>query len=610
MADETIGIQIQIGGVPQNIKTVKELTDAINKLEATAAKSDFGSDEFKQATHEAEQLKKKYNELSGDASAKVGTSINELKKRFKELKVELSNAADPKEFARLSKELNDVEGQIGDMNDAANLATGSGIEQLQKGLGLVGEGFRNFDFEKIKIGFKGIGNAMNAAVPLLLVTAVTLLIENFDKVKEVFFKVFPALDSVSESTRKLEKEQTKLIATNKIAIASIENELKILEAQGVSEDKLLAKKNEINQTKLRELKLDNVLQSSKIRDVAANDDILESLNRLEIAYLKKIGQDEAAALYEKVLFNQKVERAKEFADKIKENNLAIAAAETALTVDKINNENKKTEAVKKNLSDQDADHKAYLEARKLELEAADNAVQQSADINREIRKKEQEEKDKALQEEFDKEFAALEEKKRLKKEAADKEIELEKKKKDNKEKLEQDSFNAAKGLSDALFSIQLGNATKGSTAERKLRKQQFQVEKAFTLARIFQDGVRAVQANLALGPLGIPLAIVAGVTAGANFAKVAASKFDGGSSSPESASVGSSAPSGNLPSPPTISTPQNNVSTFFDEQGNTVQNQTQRQVQTIDITGKVMVSENDISEIQNRAGKLKTHTTF
>lgn len=611
MADEQIGIEVEVNGIKTAIKDVNDYKKAIEALEKTTDNSDFGSDEFAQASKELENLKKKTSEIAGTETAKLGSSITELKKRFKELKVELSNASDPKEFARLSKELNDVEGQLGDMNDAANLATGSGVEQLNKGFGLLREGFANFDFDKIKIGFKGIGNAMSAAVPFLLVEVISLVVQNFDEIKKVALVLFPALDSVSQSTKNLEKEQTKLIAANKIAINTIENELRVLEASGASQGLIIQKKRDLIALKIKELEADTALQKSRVTDIIQNDSLIEGSLKLEASVLRKIGNDKKADEIEKFLLAEKFNRSKEFTDKIKENELSLANLKTDLTVAEIENDKKVKENYTKSLEDKEKrgeeNYRKYKEQVDAIKQAEIDAANEESVIIPEIKQQQ------ALTEieiEKNKNAALLNESALKAAAELEQDKKLQEQKSANRTKLEQDSFNAAKGLSDALFSIQIGNAEKGSAKERELRKKQFEVDKAFSLTRIFQDGVRSVQANLALGPYGIPLAIVAGTTATANFAKVAASKFDGGSSGNISAGSGSgSAPSGNIPTPPTISTPQNNVNTLFDAQGNTIQ-QAQTQRMAVDITGKVTVTENDITTIQNRSNKLKVQTTF
>jgi hypothetical protein len=47
MANEKIGITIEVQGTGAGIKSVKELKDEVKKLDETISKSDFGSDEYK-----------------------------------------------------------------------------------------------------------------------------------------------------------------------------------------------------------------------------------------------------------------------------------------------------------------------------------------------------------------------------------------------------------------------------------------------------------------------------------------------------------------------------------------------------------------------------------
>jgi hypothetical protein len=71
-----------------------------------------------------------------------------------------------------------------DLSDSVKTLKGSGVERASASLGQLGEGFRNFDFDKIKIGFKGIGAAMSAVPIFLLVEGITYLISNFKELSE------------------------------------------------------------------------------------------------------------------------------------------------------------------------------------------------------------------------------------------------------------------------------------------------------------------------------------------------------------------------------------------------------------------------------------------
>jgi hypothetical protein len=618
MADEKIGISVEVKGTGAGIKSVKELKNEVQKLEETASKADFGSDEFKKATEEANKLKGKMTEISGAESTKMTTSLKGLQQEYKKLKVALSEAANPEEFKRLSKELNDVEGKIGDINDAASIATGSGVEQLNKGIALVGEGFRNFDFEKIKIGFKGIGQAMSAAGPLLLVAAIGALIENFDKVKAVVVGLFPALDSVSASTKALEKQQLLLVESNKILIADMENSLSILKATGASTKEIYEEEKKLIETKVAALKVDAAVLQSKLADIKTNDSLWESILRVGLEIAKAAGLTLLAEQQEKAIAINKAERAKEFTDKLLENNIAIKKAETELALLKINfdkkeEEDNKTKAANAEKRRQD-ELKKIGEANKAKEEAIKQHSANSRNLLAEEQAADTAAKKKKADDDLKIQIAAFDAEVAAKKKAEDDKKKLEEQTKNGQAKLFEASFNAAKGLSDAIFAIQIGNAKKGSAEELKLKKQQFNVNKAFSVTQATIDGVKAVQGVLAqsafYGPFTVPIAIATGISAAANVAKIAAAKFDGGGAS-SGGGGGGAAPqigSTSLPTPPTINNPNNNTSTMFDAQGNNLGQSNEQRTSQQPI--KVFVTETDISDIQNRANKLKTQTTI
>lgn len=615
MADEKIGISVEVKGTGAGIKSVKELKNEVQKLEETASKADFGSDEFKKATEEANKLKGKMTEISGAETTKMNTSLKGLQQEYKKLKVALSEAANPEEFKRLSKELNDVEGKIGDINDAANIATGSGVEQLNKGIALVGEGFRNFDFEKIKIGFKGIGNAMSAAAPLLLVAAIGALIENFGAIVE-FVKTATGTWSDEEIAvkRATKAYETQTKVTTEL-VTQYDNELKILEAQGASEKKILEVKKLKILAQIQQLKASVAVQEATIKEIQANDDLSESLSRATAWVQRKLGNEQAALLYEATIQFEKNERIKEEQEKKEEALRTISSLEADLVVLQINNDkkvaesNKKTSEERRKIAEDDA---KFLREKNNELLTDYNNYEKAKqDAEKKAAEGKSKAEDLAIEAEIQadqKKFEADKKKREL--DLADyKKVEAAKM--SARQALEKASFDAAKGLSDAIFSIQIGNAKKGSAEELKLKKQQFNINKAFAVTQAIIDGRRAIQTVLASypAPFNIPIAIATGISSAANIAKIASAKFDGGGAS-GGESGGGSAPqigSTSLPTPPTINTPNNNTSTMFDEQGNNLgQSNDQRTAQPI----KVFVTETDISEIQNRANKLKTQTTI
>lgn len=90
-------------------------------------------------------------------------------------------------------------------------------------------------------------------------------------------------------------------------------------------------------------------------------------------------------------------------------------------------------------------------------------------------------------------------------------------------------LNAAQGLTSLFFGLALQKAQGNAKKELEIKKKQFKVEKAFNIVRATIDGIRSVQAALTQAPpLSYVLAAFNGILAGANIAKIASAKFDGG----------------------------------------------------------------------------------
>lgn len=156
-------------------------------------------------------------------------------------------------------------------------------------------------------------------------------------------------------------------------------------------------------------------------------------------------------------------------------------------------------------------------------------------------------------------------------------------------------LNAAKGLSDLYFAGQMKKAKGNASAELALKKKQFKVDKAFNIVRATIDGIRSVQAALTQSPpLSYALAALNAVMAGANIAKIASAKFEGGESGGGGApSLGAS--SGGVPiAPPT------NGSTLLNPDGS-IKGVDQKQP-----TVKAVVVETDITKTQKRVGTIES----
>ena len=106
----------------------------------------------------------------------------------------------------------------------------------------------------------------------------------------------------------------------------------------------------------------------------------------------------------------------------------------------------------------------------------------------------------------------------------------------------QQGLTAIQGLTDAFFAFKKRKLEKGSAEELKAAKQQFNTNKALQIGVATVTGIQSVLSAFAngmknpvplLGPATAAVyAGIAGITAAANIAKIAATKFEGGGPSP------------------------------------------------------------------------------
>jgi hypothetical protein len=104
-------------------------------------------------------------------------------------------------------------------------------------------------------------------------------------------------------------------------------------------------------------------------------------------------------------------------------------------------------------------------------------------------------------------------------------------------KLTEDTAKAISSVGDAVFAQRLSKVEKGSAAEAKIMKDQFEFNKKMQYGSAIIDGAKAAVASLsqspvAIGPVPNPvgiasLALVA-ITTAATLAKIASTKFEGG----------------------------------------------------------------------------------
>lgn len=541
----------------------------------------------------------------------TGKAINSIKELKAELKAAQSAALNGD--GKAAKRVAELKDKMDDLKDTTKSLQGSGVEKISSSFSLLGEGFKDFDTDKIKTGFKGIGSAMSAIPIFLIIEGLKLLWENFDVVAEFAKKFFTIASDGEKKIKSLSNELEKQKETTAALSREINRELELMEAQGVSSDKLLAKKKELIQQQIQEAISTAKLNIAKVQEVNNNDSITESIIRKNAEVLRTLGFDSKAAELEKTLLIQKYERNKD--------NIKAAKDSFELIKDLQNKELVETVKVNKQLQ---GESKKHLE----EKENLENEKQKRADaIDRGNKKLEENsrETDKKYQAEEDAEAAALDErnKKALDekhkrqieqdnqdvKDFQDKEAAKAKAAKDRIDggfALAKTSLESTQALSDIFFANKLSKVKKGSAEETAIAKKQFEVNKALQIAQAVMQGAQAVLAAYAsgsaipiVGAVAGPLyAVAAGLVAIKNIQTIKNAQFGGGASSAPDTSAGNvSIPSNGTPNiaPPTSQQP----STTFTGNKND-------QFQPV----KAFVTETDIRHSSKRIDTLQSQATY
>ena len=283
----------------------------------------------------------------------------------------------------------------------------------------------------------------------------------------------------------------------------------------------------------------------------------------------------------------------------------------------ISNAKKKEDALEKirldGITKAKAEQDQLLEYKKLLDDAEISLIQNTFDQQEAITNQEFEEKLLALEEKNmltnELEFALLVERNKrlgeIDKDRADKEIENSEKVKDKKLENQEKFFNGATELintlgkiNDAATGIALRNAGNDEKKKEEIRKNSFKREKALNLAMAAINGAQAVIKGFAQG--GYAGAILAGVTAAANIAIIASTKFQGAGGG--GGAAGGSAPSAGSFTPSSTQSneqaPRNTDGTVLaDTDGGTPTKQ------------KVYVVSSDISDQQDTDEKVELAAT-
>ena len=587
---------------------------------------------------------------TGDSLATLGKLKKELANLYVDLEsAEKGTAAFKKLDAQIKnteKSVKKAEAAFGDASDKIKTLSGSGVEKATASFGLLKEGITGLDFGKFKTGltgitgsFRALGGAIAATGIGAIVIAVTLLIQNFDKLAAsggIVGKVFQFIgDYVNFVITTLENLADKLglidLEEQKNSAARAERSKKFIEDEqnkvkevGDRYDKeiKLAKSlgKETDDLELKQLKAQKAVIDNQIERIKAFQQATTLFDSVLKPLLDKLTKDqEQAALDVQIKQNEIQTKGNE---KYKKNLEERAEFEKRFiqrnALEKINDEEKAAIEEAKRLGVYE-ENRLNIQ-RAFSIKRAELANKEAADDDRIIKERKAKE-DKAAQ---DATKAAEDAKVKREKGFAEKKALEDKALADEQENVKK-RLEAEKRLQDAkIGAVSDGLATISSLTELFTGKSKEQQRKAFNI----QKGVSIAQAGIAtfesatkafnslagipvVGPVLGGIAAAAAVAAGlANIKKIASQKFDGGGDNTPapttSSNLGggsSAAGGGGFIAPPTFNLGGQQIGGASNMLGGGFGGTTQQPI-------RVYVSETDITNTQNKVSVIQGNSLF
>jgi hypothetical protein len=448
-------------------------------------------------------------ELQGNATEKTQS----LRAQMRQLREELARLPEgTAEYNKVQRELGALTDKVGDLNKSVNTLAGDPLERLNNSFGMIGSSILSLDFGAAQTGLQGVtsaikdfkfGDLTKAAKgfgstmmdlgkalltnPIFLIGGIiALIVANFEALTEaggLVGKMFGFLKTTIDSvTQGLVDFLDWIGLTDSKAAERAENDKKRAEEQKKLKDEELKKAKEVEE------------QKEKLAKEAAER---------EAARMQKI-RDDQKSLTEFL----KGEQEKRYQETLSNDDKELRQLRlTYLEKEKLAHGNKEL------LRQLDASYQADVLMMQ-QKQAEDDVVIQSKGI---------ETKKQSLQLVFDETKnnyqKLIDEDKKRQEEG----IKLEEAAQEQKRQLTQMALGSLGSLADALTANGVLNA-----------KQSFKVNKSLQLAQAGIGAVQAVQSVLAdptlVGPARFIAAAAAGVAGAANVAKIAAMKFNPGTS--------------------------------------------------------------------------------
>lgn len=535
-------------------------------------------------------------------------AVNSLKELKAELKA--AQAAALNGDGKAAKRVAELKDKLDDLKDATKTLQGSGVEKVSSSFNLLADGFKNFDFDKIKTGFAGVGKAMSAVPALLIAEGIMYLVQNFDELSKGSGLLAQALRFVGD-----------VIDTIKDGLYALTDAIGLTNSALDAMGDFATKKSEMMKNAL----------SDQIAEFDRQAAVAKAAGKSTI----EIEENKQKAIIEtnKMLINQILDLKKAGAEltdeqykQLKTSTDAIRNAQAQLTIISSEEETKrnkeKLDAAKKFAEDKKKQDAEMAKNKEANEKALGDAEYEQWKANYLKQKKEEEEAEAAkikqqqdneafMQGYYQRENARIAAKVAAEEAAAEREKQLEIEKQKARLETAQNATTALQGISDLAFTIRMAQVKKGSAEEEKVARRQFQINKALQLSTAVINGAQSILAITSVPDftLGVQTAIrIAGQVAltAATIAKIATTKFepsgggggDTGGSLPSLGGGGAAAPTS---AAPTTAAPPSPPTTGLDEQGNVIGRQN---------VVKAVVVETDITKSQQRIERYNNESSF
>lgn len=261
----TLAFKVDVSDAKGNLKEYKEYID---NLKGSLLALDKDSDQYKENAKALKEAQQKLNEVMDVAKGKgeaVAGSYDALSKEMSELKKQFKATGDEAERAQLAVRINEINNQLKEMDasvgvfsrnvgnyknafeDAFKNVMGN-LDQISPELGNIGKQISSLvplikkSVTAATTGLKGVKAAIAGTGVGLLVVALGLLVENWDKVSDAIANWLPWMKKANAETEAQVKANTDLLEVNKEATKEMDFQARVMQAQGKSTLQILAYK--------------------------------------------------------------------------------------------------------------------------------------------------------------------------------------------------------------------------------------------------------------------------------------------------------------------------------------------------------------------------------